>query len=79
MVKWTFLACWVFTNPDTLLRHDSKDDRDFDNWMRTIFGDGFNPVIDPMFDMNMKLVSGLVIKHQEAMMAEAAKQQEEKK
>ena len=32
-----------------------------------------------MFDMNMKLVSGLVIKHQEAMMAEAAKQQEEKK
>ncbi len=47
--------------------------------MRTIFGDGFHPVIDPMFDMNKKLVSGLVIKHQEAMMAEAAKQQEEKK
>ena len=51
-----------------------KDDRDFDNWMRTIFGDGFHPVIDPMFDKNQKLVSGLMIQHQEAMIAEAAKQ-----
>jgi hypothetical protein len=55
-----------------------KDDRDFDNWMRTIFEDGFHPVIDPMFDKNQHLVSGLLIQHQEAMMAEATKQEQKK-
>ncbi len=56
-----------------------KDDRDFDNWMRRIFGDGFHPVIDPMFDKNQQLVSGIIVQHQEAMMAAAAAEQAEKK
>jgi hypothetical protein len=46
-------------------------DADFDHWMRTIFADALNPVIDPMFDKKMKLVTGITIRHVEAMIAEA--------
>lgn len=53
-----------------------KDDRDFDGWMRTIFGDGLVPIIDPLFDKNQNLVSGLVIQHQEAMIMAAEMQRE---
>ncbi len=52
-----------------------KDDRDFDNWMRRVFGDGLHPVIDPVFDKNQQLVSGIIIEHQEAMMAAALEDQ----
>ena len=49
-----------------------QTDADFDNWMRTIFTDGLHPVIDPMFDKNMKLIRGVRIRHLEAMLAEGA-------
>lgn len=49
-----------------------KDDRDFDKWMGTFFADGLVPVIDPIFDKNRNLVSGIVIQHQEAIFADMA-------
>jgi hypothetical protein len=52
-----------------------KDDRDFDNLMRRVFGDGLVPVVDPLFNRNQQLVRGIVITHQEALMlAKAAEQ-----
>jgi hypothetical protein len=49
-----------------------KTDADFNNWMRTVFGDGLHPVIDPLFDKNKNLVKGVRLRHFEAMIAEAA-------
>lgn len=38
-----------------------KSDKDFDNYMRMIFGDQMVPIIDPLFDKNFQLVSGYPI------------------
>jgi hypothetical protein len=38
-----------------------KSDKDFDNYMRMIFGDEMVPIIDPLFDKNKKLAKGYVI------------------
>lgn len=38
-----------------------KSDKDFDNYMRMIFGDNMVPIIDPYFDKNFKLVKGYPI------------------
>jgi hypothetical protein len=38
-----------------------KDDKDFDYYMRMIFGDDLIPIIDPLFDNNFQLVSGYPI------------------
>ena len=56
-----------------------KDDRDFDNLMRRTFGDGFTPVIDPLFDKNQELVRGIIIFHQEALMLAKAAENQTKK
>jgi hypothetical protein len=38
-----------------------KSDKDFDNYMRMIFGDSLTPIIDPIFDKNFNLVKGFPI------------------
>lgn len=45
-----------------------KSDKDFDNYMRMIFDDGFTPIIDPLFDKNFKLVKGYPVNEYRRMM-----------
>lgn len=47
-----------------------KSDKDFDNYMRMIFDDGFTPIIDPLFDKNFKLVKGYPMNEFKKMMDE---------
>jgi len=39
-----------------------KSDKDFDYYMRMIFGDDMIPILDPLFDKNFQIVSGFPIK-----------------
>jgi hypothetical protein len=53
-----------------------KSDKDFDYYMRMIFGDDMVPIIDPLFDKNFQLVSGIPITEYDKMI-ERAKAKEE--
>lgn len=55
-----------------------KSDKDFDYYMRMIFGDNMIPIIDPLFDKNFQLVSGIPIMEYDKMI-ERAKAQDELK
>jgi len=54
-----------------------KSDKDFDYYMRMIFGDDRVPIIDPYFDKNFKLIKGYPIGDMNKMIAE--KENEQKK
>jgi hypothetical protein len=47
-----------------------KSDKDFDNYMRMIFQDNFFPILDPIFDLNFKLISGYLIRDYNQMINE---------
>ena len=53
-----------------------KNDKDFDYYMRMIFGDNMVPIIDPLFDKNFQLVSGYPITEYDKLI-ERAKAKEE--
>jgi hypothetical protein len=55
-----------------------KSDKDFDNNMRIIFGDGFIPILDPLFDKNFNLVSGYPINEFDRMVEKMKQKQNEK-
>jgi len=52
-----------------------KSDKDFDNYMRMVFGDGLIPIIDPIFDKNIKLVKGYPINDLNSMVEQMKKQE----
>jgi len=47
-----------------------KSDLEFDSYMREFFSSGMLPIVDPVYDLNGKLISGIHIRHREQMMAE---------
>ena len=44
-----------------------KSDKDFDYYMRMIFGDGMVPIIDPLFDKDFQLLSGYPVQEYQRM------------
>ncbi len=56
-----------------------KSDKDFDNYMRMIFGDDMVPIIDPLFDKNFKLVKGYPINEYHRMIEKLEQKKEKRK
>jgi len=53
-----------------------KNDKDFDYYMRMIFGDNMVPIIDPLFDKNFQLISGFPIMEYDKMIERAKKKED---
>lgn len=53
-----------------------KSDKDFDYYMRMIFGDDMVPIIDPLFDKNFQLVSGFPVTEYDKLVERAEVEQE---
>lgn len=53
-----------------------KNDKDFDYYMRMIFGDNMVPIIDPLFDKNFQLISGYPIMEYDKMIERAKKKED---
>jgi len=48
-----------------------KSDRDFDSYMRMAFEAKMSPIIDPLFDKDFKLISGMPIRRMDDLITEA--------
>jgi hypothetical protein len=46
-----------------------KSDLEFDSYMREFFSTGMAPIIDPIFDENFNLTSGIDVRHREQLLA----------
>jgi hypothetical protein len=53
-----------------------KNDKDFDYYMRMIYGDNMVPIIDPLFDKNFQLISGYPIMEYDKMIERAKKKED---
>lgn len=53
-----------------------KSDKDFDYYMRMIFGDNMVPIIDPLFDKNFQLMTGYPVMEYDKMIERAKKKED---